>query len=120
MATANYIIGTPGESRAEMQETIVLHHDLRPADFAFFVFYPYPGTELFQVCQAKGYLPEDYLALPANHRRSILKLPNVTQEDIAEVYQQWTELRVATTLARGAVPDPGQVAASIHASAARG
>jgi radical SAM superfamily enzyme YgiQ (UPF0313 family) len=120
MATANYIIGTPGESRAEMQETIALHGDLRPADFAFFVFYPYPGTELFQVCQEKGYLPENYLTLPANHRRSILKLPNVTQEEIAEVYRQWTQLRVATTLARGAVPDPDQVAASIQASAARG
>jgi radical SAM superfamily enzyme YgiQ (UPF0313 family) len=120
MATANYIIGTPGESRAEMQETIDLHHDLQPADFAFFVFYPYPGTELFQLCQANGYLPDDYLNLPANHRQSILRLPNVTQADIAEVYQQWTQLRVGTTLRRGQVPDPARVEASIRASAARG
>jgi radical SAM superfamily enzyme YgiQ (UPF0313 family) len=33
MVTANYIIGTPGESRAEMEETIDLHHELQPVDF---------------------------------------------------------------------------------------
>lgn len=120
MATANYILGTPGESRAEMEETIALHNDLRPADFAFFVFYPYPGTELFQVCQANGYLPDDYLNLPANHRQSILKLPNVTREDIAEVYQRWTQLRIDTTFDRGPMHDPDEVAAGIRASAARG
>lgn len=119
-ATANYIIGTPGETRAEMEQTIALHHDLQPADFAFFVFYPYPGTELFQLCQANGYLPEDYLNLPANHRQSILRLPNVTADDIAAVYQQWTELRVSATLRRGPVAEPEQVAAGIRASAANG
>jgi len=63
---------------------------------------------------------DDYLNLPANHRQSILRLPNVTQADIAEVYQQWTQLRVGTTLRRGQVPDPARVEASIRASAARG
>jgi radical SAM superfamily enzyme YgiQ (UPF0313 family) len=119
-ATANYIIGTPGETRAEMRETIALHHDLQPTDFAFFVFYPYPGTELFQLCQANGYLPDDYLTLPANHRQSILRLPNVTQDDIAEVYREWTQLRVVTALHRAPVADPEPVAAGIRASAARG
>jgi len=75
---------------------------------------------LFQLCREKGYLPDDYLERPANHRQSILNLPDVTQADIAGVYRQWTELRVDTTLRRGPVPDPRQVAASIHASAARG
>src|ERR1700690_734062 len=100
MATANYIIGTPGESRAEMAETIALHHELEPVDFGFFVFYPYPGTEFFQLCQANGYLPQDYLTRPANHRESILNLPQVTQADIAEVYEQWTAIRVAAALRR--------------------
>jgi anaerobic magnesium-protoporphyrin IX monomethyl ester cyclase len=119
-ATANYIIGTPGESRAEMQQTIALHHDLQPTDFAFFVFYPYPGTELFQLCQANGYLPEDYLNLPANHRQSILRLPNITADDIAEVYQQWTELRVNSALHRTPVANPAEVAADIRARASVG
>jgi anaerobic magnesium-protoporphyrin IX monomethyl ester cyclase len=120
MATANYIIGTPGESREEMDETIALHHELEPVDFGFFVFYPYPGTELFQLCLANGYLPEDYLTLPANHRQSILNLPNVTQADIAAVYEEWTRIRVQSALRRVPAAHPEEVAAGIHARAATG
>jgi radical SAM superfamily enzyme YgiQ (UPF0313 family) len=120
MATANYIIGTPGESREEMAATIALHHDLQPVDFGVFVFYPYPGTELFQTCQANGYLPEDYLTRPANHRQSILNLPGVTQADIAAVYEQWTQIRVAEALRRVPVNDPAPVAAGIRTRAATG
>jgi anaerobic magnesium-protoporphyrin IX monomethyl ester cyclase len=120
MATANYILGTPGESRAEMAETIALHRELQPADFGFFVFYPYPGTELFQLCRANGYLPENYLTLPANHRESILNLPNVTRADIAEMYEEWTQVRAADAVRRVPGPDPERVTAGIRASAARG
>jgi anaerobic magnesium-protoporphyrin IX monomethyl ester cyclase len=120
MATANYIIGTPGETRAEMAETIALHHELQPMDFGFFVFYPYPGTDLFQTCQAKGYLPDDYLTRPANHRQSILNLPGVTQADIAAVYDKWTEIRATAAVRRAPGPDPEAVANDVREAAMRG
>jgi anaerobic magnesium-protoporphyrin IX monomethyl ester cyclase len=120
MATANYIIGTPGETRAEMAETIALHHELQPMDFGFFVFYPYPGTDLFQTCQAKGYLPDDYLTRPANHRQSILNLPGVTQADIAAVYDEWTEIRATAAVRRAPGPDPEAVANDVREAAMRG
>jgi radical SAM superfamily enzyme YgiQ (UPF0313 family) len=120
MATANYILGTPGETRAEMEETIALHHELEPTDFGAFVFYPYPGTELFQVCQANGYLPADYLTRPANHRESILNLPSVTQTDIADVYAEWTRIRIAAAQRRVPSGCPERVAAEITARAATG
>jgi anaerobic magnesium-protoporphyrin IX monomethyl ester cyclase len=100
MATANYIIGTPGETVAEMEETIALHHELQPADFGYFVFYPYPGTALFRTCLEKGYLPEDYLEQPAVHRRSILRLPGVSPEEIDAVYARWTAIRAAGMVSR--------------------
>jgi anaerobic magnesium-protoporphyrin IX monomethyl ester cyclase len=95
MATANYILGTPGETIAEMEETIALHHELEPRDFGYFVFYPYPGTALFHTCREQGYLPDDYLERPAVHRRSILKLPGVTPEEIEAMYDRWTAIRAA-------------------------
>ncbi len=100
MVTANYILGIPGETREEMQQTIDLHHQLEPEDFGYFVFYPYPGTALFGHCKDNGYLPDDYLDRPANHRETILNLPGLTQDDIAEFYDRWTEVRVADTLRR--------------------
>lgn len=102
---ANYMLGLPGETRAELDETFALAEELPSFDFGFFVFYPYPGTHLFQTCREKGYLPPDYLTRPANHRESILTLPDLTQTDIDEVYDQFTALRVRRERARwGGVP----------------
>ena len=120
MPTANYIIGTPGETIAEMQETMVLHRELQPVDFGYFVFYPYPGTDLFQTCRENGWLPEDYLTRPANHRQSILNLPNVTQEQIAEIYDDWTAIRATTAAARSLPADAEQVKIQVLEAALRG
>jgi radical SAM superfamily enzyme YgiQ (UPF0313 family) len=100
MATANYIIGTPGETRDDIELTLALHDRLAPTDFGYFVFYPYEGTELFRVCRDNGYLPDDYEELPANHRRSILRLPDLTPDDIEHYYERFTEVHVRDTVSR--------------------
>ena len=124
MVTANYILGIPGETREEMQQTIDLHHQLQPDDFGYFVFYPYPGTALFGTCRDKGYLPDDYLDRPANHRETILNLPGLTQADIAEFYDRWTAVRIADTNRRygtAQLAESGsEVAAQAEALAASG
>ena len=91
---ANYMLGLPGETLAELNETYELAEELESFDFGFFVFYPYPGTHLFQTCRDLGYLPTDYMQRPANHRETILSLPDLTQADIDVVYDKFTELRV--------------------------
>lgn len=91
--TANYMLGLPGETRADLDQTLELARELDVLDFGYFVFYPYPGTQLFQLCRDRGYLPADYLDRPANHRESILALPDLSQRDIGEVYDGFTALR---------------------------
>jgi radical SAM superfamily enzyme YgiQ (UPF0313 family) len=120
MPTANYIIGTPGETVAEMRETIALHHELQPVDFGYFVFYPYPGTDLFQTCRENGWLPEDYLTRAANHRQSILNLPNVTKEDINKIYNAWTAIRAETAVSRSRPSDAEQIRLEIREAAQHG
>lgn len=120
LATANYIIGIPGETLAEMEETMALHDELQPADFGCFVFYPYPGTALFRLCRDRGYLPDDYLERPAVHRRTILRLPGVSAEDIDAVYARWTAIRAAGMLRRmpGATLAQAAVSAALAAAQA--
>jgi anaerobic magnesium-protoporphyrin IX monomethyl ester cyclase len=98
LVTANYILGTPGETYDEVLATMALHEKLQPDDFGYFVFYPYPGTSLFHDCEAKGYLPDDYWTRPANHRETILNLPDLSQEQVGELYDMFTALRQADYL----------------------
>ena len=100
IVTANYMLGLPTETRDDLEQTIELHKQLQPDDFGYFVFYPYPGTRLFHVCQERGYLPENFLDLPANHRESILNLPSLSRDDIAEFYDRFTTLREESYLNR--------------------
>jgi radical SAM superfamily enzyme YgiQ (UPF0313 family) len=93
LLTANFMLGLPGETRDDLEQTLELADELNVADFGYFVFYPYPGTHLFDECIARGYLPPDYLERPANHRESILQLPDLSRDDIAEYYDRFTALR---------------------------
>jgi radical SAM superfamily enzyme YgiQ (UPF0313 family) len=107
MLTANFMLGLPGETRDDLEQTLELAEDLNVADFGYFVFYPYPGTRLFTECLERGYLPADYLQRPANHRESILTLPDLSRDDIAEFYDRFTALRHQLHVARyGAALEP--------------
>jgi radical SAM superfamily enzyme YgiQ (UPF0313 family) len=102
MVTANYMLGIPGETRDDLQQTFELASELQEhaLDFGYFVFYPYPGTMLFRLCVEKGYLPTDYLEREANNRESILSLPDLTNDDITEYYDRFTSLRERQSLER--------------------
>lgn len=100
LATANYMMGVPGETPADLGATLALHERLAPDDFGYFVFYPFPGTQLFEHCRQRGYLPEDWQRLPARHDASILTLPDLSPEDISAAYARWTEVRARDTAAR--------------------
>lgn len=111
--TANYMLGLPGERRDDLEQTIELAEELGVLDFGYFVFYPYPGTQLFLECRDKGYLPADYLERPANHRESILELPGLTRDDIAEYYDRFTALRRRLYLDRFGMMPSDEIAGAV-------
>ena len=100
LVTANYMMGVPGERPEDLRATLELHKRLKPVDFGYFVFYPFPGTQLFETCRQQGLLPENWQSLPARHDASILDLPDLTRDDISRAYAAWTEVRAADTAAR--------------------
>lgn len=110
LLTANFMLGLPGETRDDVEQTLALAEELEVADFGYFVFYPYPGTHLFDVCVSRGYLPVDYMHRPANHRQSVLELPDLSQEDIAEYYERFTALRHKLYLQRYGIAEPNAIA----------
>jgi radical SAM superfamily enzyme YgiQ (UPF0313 family) len=113
MATANYMIGIPGETHEDIGETLALNEEIAPDDFGYFIFYPYPGTPLFNVCREKCFLPENYLDLPANNRQSILTLPDLAKDEIEHYYNVFKAMREKNYLRRygGSLNDAQKTAA---------
>jgi anaerobic magnesium-protoporphyrin IX monomethyl ester cyclase len=87
------MLGVPGETAAMIEETIALNRELEPADLQFSVFYPYPMTELYDLCAREGYL-SDGESLPSYYeRKSILHLPTLTSEELGREYDRFQELK---------------------------
>lgn len=100
LVTTNYMVGLPTETPDDVEQTFALHAELRPDDFGYFVFYPFPGTRLFEYCRLAGMLPDDYLDRPANLRESILSGLALSTRQIADYYDRFTALREELYAAR--------------------
>ena len=96
------MIGFPGETPADFEETIELTRRCQPGSVDFTIFYPYPGTDLYEVCRKRGVLRceaagyrervEPVLDLPEFSRRQIMRHYRWFQWD---VYKDKVPLRQA-------------------------
>ncbi|MFH0811470.1 MAG: radical SAM protein, partial [Pseudomonadota bacterium] len=77
----NNMIGLPTETPAEAEETIELNRIIRPNHAQIFVFYPFPGTALYDVCKREGYF-SNREKTTIFEGESVLNLPNLTNEQI--------------------------------------
>jgi radical SAM superfamily enzyme YgiQ (UPF0313 family) len=108
LVTANYMFGLPGETADDLARTRALHERLAPADFGFFAFHPYPGTALYELCRARGYLAADHLERTADNRRSILSLPGLSADDVDACGAAFAALREGRTLGAPRVETAGR------------
>lgn len=53
---AFFVFGIPGETPQTIRESIEFAKKLRPDSAQFAVVVPHPGTELYEICQSKGWL----------------------------------------------------------------
>lgn len=68
------LIGLPGETRRDFRDTVRVNRACRPDWYLLSVFFPYPGTRLYDVCVEQGLLdmpPDSKL----ERRRPVLDLP---------------------------------------------
>ena len=87
------MLGIPGETAEMIEETVALNRELQPADLQFSVFYPYPMTELYDVSVRNGYLVEGD-SLPSYYeRRSVLRLPTLSREQLEQGYDHFVQLK---------------------------
>jgi len=79
------MIGLPGESLSDHKETILLNRRSQPDGHFTGIFYPYPGTELYDMCLQQGLIPKA-LDTKKERMQPIIELPNFSKKQIRSAY----------------------------------
>lgn len=81
---ASFVLGVPGETKEEMEQTIKFAKKLNPDYAQFTIATPYPGTELYETAKEQGLLSENnwsqYTVL-----RPTVATENFTLKDLEKV-----------------------------------
>ncbi|MDD4869637.1 MAG: radical SAM protein [Kiritimatiellae bacterium] len=80
------MVGIPGETLSDFQETIQCIRACQPQKgVGLGIFYPYPGTQLYRLCQEKGLLTHDRTAR-SERKIATLDLPGFSRKEIQKQY----------------------------------
>jgi anaerobic magnesium-protoporphyrin IX monomethyl ester cyclase len=115
--SAFFVVGFPGETKADIEKTFDYAMNLGADHIHFFTATPYPGTALYRECLEKGMLrpPVDYTSLRVG--RPVFDTPEWTAAELAEMtraaqarfYRQTAvrrPIRFAATVARKFAREP--------------
>jgi anaerobic magnesium-protoporphyrin IX monomethyl ester cyclase len=90
------MVGLPGETPKLHQATIRLNQEIRPDVVGATIFYPMPGTDLYDLCFEKGYLKEESAHLGEEDtifKKSLLVMPEFPQKEIEKALR-WFPFKV--------------------------
>ena len=80
------LIGLPGESMNDFKKTIELNRVCQPDWIMYTIFFPYPGTDLYALCDSKGYL-DNSLNTEMERSRAVLNTPDFPKKKIQKAYE---------------------------------
>lgn len=80
------MIGIPGETLADFKKTIEVVRCCESNRNNLSIFYPYPGTDIYQIAKEKGYFSEQEIGHEKDRRRVYVKLPYFSQKRIMWEY----------------------------------
>ena len=79
------LIGIPGETISDFKETVEINRMCLPDWHLTYIFYPYPGTDLYFLCKEQGLIKEP-LDTKMERMTATLDLPEFTKKQILKSY----------------------------------
>ncbi len=79
------LIGLPGESREDFMQTVKINRECQPDWHFTSIFYPYPGTDLYEICKKQGLLSRD-IGADVERSKAILDMHNFSRKEIQKCY----------------------------------
>ena len=83
-----FIIGLPDETMKTIRDTINFAKSTDLDSANFFIATPYPGTELYEICKSKGYIPEDFHYERLRVQDAIVKTGFLTSDELLELQRK--------------------------------
>lgn len=84
------MVGLPGETEETIRDLFALHRTLRPNGAQCSLYYPYPGTALYQRCREEGLLTDS--RRPTYFEKSVLDLKTVSRVRLEEAFWEFRRL----------------------------
>ncbi|MBS3136900.1 radical SAM protein [Candidatus Woesearchaeota archaeon] len=101
----NFLIGFPFETKESIQKTVDLARSLIKEESCITVVQPYPGTELYRMCDKEGLLKtkdwSQYVTLAKLKPKIIIKLPEETEKAAVEGLEQIYGVYIKKILSSG-------------------
>ncbi|MBA7548108.1 hypothetical protein ES705_40554 [subsurface metagenome] len=79
------MIGIPGETIEDFKETIKICRICQPKEVLEYIFYPYPGTDLYELCKKMNLLQEQ-TDIEMERKQAIFSLPGFSKKQIQKSY----------------------------------
>lgn len=86
------MIGLPGESLSDHMETVALNRKCQPEGHSTGIFFPYPGTALYDLCIAQGFMADSRNS-QVERKQALLNLPTFSKRQIQRAFI-WFNYRV--------------------------
>ena len=86
------MVGIPGETLDDFQDTIKCIRECQPHRADISIFYPYPGTKLYDICKEKNLLNHK-ISTEYERRIAVLDLPGFSRKQIQKQYD-WFDFTV--------------------------
>lgn len=86
------MIGLPMESMEEHNETVRLNRQVQPDSHYTGIFYPYPGTALYERCLEQGLIKGE-LDVSMERRQPVIELPDFTERQVKSAHT-WFNYKV--------------------------
>ena len=83
------ILGLPHETPEMIEQTMDLTRRLNPNQVQLSIFYPYPGTELYDECRREGWMTDEKSR--SYFEKPILKLPTISQQQIMDYHNSFSK-----------------------------
>ncbi|WP_295102764.1 radical SAM protein [uncultured Candidatus Kuenenia sp.] len=90
---ALFMIGFPGETRAQIQKTVDLAKSLDVDDFYISIVTPLPGTPIYDECLQKGLFVDGFDVNKHRYSSAKIKLPDTTPDELEKIRRDvWLEV----------------------------